>query len=442
MNKRYKHWLLAWLCALSVLLSSGVSLQAETNEISDDYTLKEVVILSRHNIRAPLSTTGSALDIATPHEWYEWSSAASELSLRGGVLETEMGQYFRKWVVSEGLMEENAHPSETDVRFYANAKQRTIATAQYFSSGFLPVANVRIETHQEYDKMDPVFTPQLTFVNDEYRKDAEAEMEKLIPDLSKEYALLSDVIDLKESDGYKSGEVTDFVNGDTELILENNAEPGSKGSLKTATSISDALVLQYYEEADPVKAAFGHELSDDEWIALSHIKDVYVDALYSAPSIAINVAHPLLEVIDSELERKDRKFTFLCGHDSNLGSVLAALGVTDYELDHAIERKTPIGSKLVFEKWADANGKEFIRLRIVYQSTDQLRTAPLLSLDNPPMSYVFSIKDLKANEDGLYPYDEFNRYLDEKIDAYDKLKEKYGITTPAPVTTVPNTGVE
>ncbi|MBR3103231.1 MAG: hypothetical protein IKH46_05355, partial [Lachnospiraceae bacterium] len=59
----------------------------------DGYTLEQVVVLSRHNIRAPLSGKGSALDTMTPHEWYEWSSAPSELSVRGGTLETGMGQY-------------------------------------------------------------------------------------------------------------------------------------------------------------------------------------------------------------------------------------------------------------------------------------------------------------------------------------------------------------
>jgi hypothetical protein len=34
-----------------------------------------------------------------------------------------------------------------------------------------------------------------------------------------------------------------------------------EGSLKAACSVSDALVLQYYEEADPIKAAFGYALS-------------------------------------------------------------------------------------------------------------------------------------------------------------------------------------
>ena len=40
----------------------------------------------------------------TPYEWFKWTSPGSQLSLRGGVLETEMGQFFRKWLVGEGLL--------------------------------------------------------------------------------------------------------------------------------------------------------------------------------------------------------------------------------------------------------------------------------------------------------------------------------------------------
>ena len=136
----------------------GVSLSAfaqgnRPDEFSERYTLKQVVALSRHNIRSPLSGRHSTMQRITPHEWYRWSSAPSELSLRGGALETIMGQYFRKWLVSEGLMQENEIPAEGTMRFYANSLQRTIATAQYFSSGILPVANVRIEHHCEVGKM-------------------------------------------------------------------------------------------------------------------------------------------------------------------------------------------------------------------------------------------------------------------------------------------------
>ena len=125
----------------------GVSPAATT----DEYTLKKVVIMSRHNIRAPLSGGDSLLGKMTPHSWFPWTSNASELSLKGGILETMMGQYFKKWLESEGLIPENYHPAEGEVRFYANAKQRTQATARYFASGMLPTAPIEIEQHVEFD---------------------------------------------------------------------------------------------------------------------------------------------------------------------------------------------------------------------------------------------------------------------------------------------------
>lgn len=403
------------------LFSGSVSIRAENG---DEYKLKEVVVLSRHNIRAPLSTAGSALDTATPHTWYSWSSNASELSLRGGILETAMGQYFRKWLEDEELIPQNYRPENNEVRFYANAKQRTIATAQYFSSGFLPVANVEIITRTEYDKMDPVFTPQLTFVNDKYKEDAIKQMKALIPDLSKEYALLSEVIDLDESEDYKNGKLTEFKNGDVELSLEVNAEPSMKGSLKTATSLADALVLQYYEQEDEKAAAFNHEITADDWKSIARIKDVYGDVLFTAPLISVNVAHPLLKEIRSELQNDTRIFSFLCGHDSNIGSVLAALGIKNYEVPEAIEAKTPIGSKLVFEKW-EKNGEEYIRLGMIYNSVDQIRDLSIMDLDNVPMSYYFKIDGLSADSNGMYKMNDFMSHLNKAINAYDDLLRTY-----------------
>ena len=103
-----------------LLLGLSHSVFAQTNRPDDfheRYTLKQVVVLSRHNIRSPLSRRNSAIQRITPHEWYHWSSAPSELSLRGGALETMMGQYFRKWLVSEGLMRENEIPDEGTMRY-------------------------------------------------------------------------------------------------------------------------------------------------------------------------------------------------------------------------------------------------------------------------------------------------------------------------------------
>ncbi|MBR1448476.1 MAG: glucose-1-phosphatase, partial [Prevotella sp.] len=162
-------------------IMAAVSAQAQTKR-SDDfrarYELKEVVVMSRHNIRSPLSS-GAAYQRVTPHEWFKWSSPGSQLSLRGGVLETEMGQFFRKWVVGEGLLPDNYRPAGDEVLFYANLRQRTFATAKYFSAGFLPFANVEITHKYEEDKMDPVFTPQFTKMNDAYRQQVLGEMQTM-----------------------------------------------------------------------------------------------------------------------------------------------------------------------------------------------------------------------------------------------------------------------
>ncbi|MCR5179030.1 MAG: haloacid dehalogenase-like hydrolase [Lachnospiraceae bacterium] len=395
----------------------------------EGYTLKQAVVLSRHNIRAPLSGAGSALDAITPHKWFEWSAEASQLSVRGGTLETEMGQYFRKWLESEGLFEPNYRPEDGAVRIYANAKQRTIATAQFFAAGLLPVSNIDVEYNAEFDTMDPVFNPVLTYVSAAYVNDALDEIHDMyapvIDDLEEDYELLFDVIDAKDSDDYKNGNFEGFKTDDQEFSLEEGKEPAVSGSLKKACQVSDALVLQYFEESDKEKAAFGHDLSDEDWEAISEIKDVYGDVLFTAPSVAVNVAHPLLEELNSEMTADGRKFTFLCGHDSNLASVLAALEVEDYSLPGTIEKKTPIGAKLVMSRWAGEDGEEMISLDLVYQKTEQLQELSLLGDDNPPAVYSLRLKGLNADENGMYEAGDVMKRLEAAIKAYDDLQEKY-----------------
>lgn len=82
----------------------------------------------------------------------------------------------------------------------------------------------------------------------------------------------------KDSEAVKSGSVTAFTTGDEDFTLAEGAEPAVKGSLKTACSASDAIVLQYYEECDPVKAAFGYE-ADDFLKLFNDAMDSY-DSLY------------------------------------------------------------------------------------------------------------------------------------------------------------------
>ncbi|MCX4369104.1 MAG: histidine-type phosphatase [Duncaniella sp.] len=408
-----------------------------SQEFKDKYKLKEAVVLSRHNIRSPLSDSKSDLGRMTPHEWTKWSAGKSELTSRGGALETMMGQYFRKWAVDAGMFPENYTPTADDLNIIANSMQRCIATAQYFSSGFMPVGGVRVNHRYTPSKMDPLFNPQLTKVSPEFVATAMEQINAMggkkgivgiNEAIAPNYEFIQEVMDTKDSPMAKSNDpkLKDFTNYNTEIVLEKFKEPSMKAgsALKDLNAASDAFILQYYEEPDSVKAAFGKKLTRDQWSQLAHIKDVYQDVLFTAPIVAVNVANPLIQYMYDELLSPDRKFTFLVGHDSNLSSVATALGVEEYELPDAIEKKTPIGSKIVIEKFEGADGQEYADINIVYQTVDQLRNMELLSLDNPPMIYPLSLKGLEKNADGLYKLADLENRFEEALAAYDAIPAK------------------
>ena len=389
------------------------------------YQLEEMIVLSRHNIRSPLSSNDSVLGEITPNKWFNWTSKSGELSLRGGELEILMGQYFRKWLVDENLITEDYTPIENEIRFYANSMQRTIATAKYFSSAFLPMASVKIEHKFKPNKMDSNFNPQLIYFDENFRDEAMKQIQSIIDKnkLDSEYRLLERVLDMKKSVYAKKNNFKKFNSDDTKIILEVNKEPAISGSLKLATQASDALILQLYEMESFNKAAFGHGIGYYNWERIARIKDVYEEILFTAPIVAVNVANPLLKLIDDELALKDRKFSYLCGHDSNILSVLTALEVENYSLPESLEKKTPIGSKLVIQKWLGKDGVEYVSLTLVYQSLNQIINRTILSDKNPPLMYHIQLKGLIENEDKLYRLVDVQERFKKAINAYENLIE-------------------
>ena len=318
-----------------------------------------------------------------------------------------MGQFFRQWVVSEGLLPDNYRPKDDEVLFYANSRQRTFATTKYFSAGFLPFANVEITHKLAEDKMDPVFKPQFTKMNDKYRQQVldeieakykggpQAWMQSVQPTLT----LMEQILDMAHSPAALEGDTLHFWYNDTQFKIEKDDEPRRTGGYTLANSVADALVLQCYETES--FAAFGRELTVEQWRAICAVKEVYDGLLFTTHAAAVNLSYPLVSRIREELKRSDRKFMFLCGHDSNLASIGAALGFQFPKTELALELHTPIGSKLVFEKWSDGT-EDYVAINLVYQSVYQLQGRMLLSLDMPPMVMPIIVEGLTANSDGLY----------------------------------------
>lgn len=414
--------------ALMLLFATGLQAQTKRSDaFHEKYTLKEVVVMSRHNIRSPLSSGGAAYTRVTPYKWFSWSSPGSQLSLRGGVLETEMGQFFRKWVVAEGLLPDNYRPVNDDVLFYANSRQRTFATAKYFSAGFLPFANVEITHKYDEDKMDPVFTPKFTKMNDAYRQKVLAEIQALnggpltwMETTQPTLTFMENVLHMAESPAATQSDTVHFWYDDTQFKIEKDDEPRMTGGFTLANSVADAMVLQCYESES--LSAFGTELSMEQWRAICGVKAVYDGLLFTTHSAAVNLANPLVTRIHEELHNPDRKFMFLCGHDSNLASIGAALRLNYPETENAMELHTPIGSKLVFEKWSDGTD-EYVAINLVYQSVSQLQGRTLLSTEVPPMIGTVTVEGLTPNADGLYRLADLDVRFTETINEYEAITD-------------------
>ena len=416
---------------------SSDSLAAEASEEDlgeKGYTLEQVVILSRHNLRAPLSSNGSVPQELTPHQWTDWSANSSELTINGGIQETSMGQYFRKWLNEEGLIEENSVPKEGEVRFNARDKQRCRATARYFASGLLPLADINVEYPAEANGPEDFMSPVLKFYSEDYARDAVKQVADMggaegFAGLSDEtrdaIRLIMDTADVEDSEIYKSGKYGDLLTDGSGYMMEADKEPDVTGAIKTASQVGDALVLQYYEEPDELKAAFGHELTEEDWKTIGGFMTRYLELKHGAPMVAVNITHPLIEELESELKNEDRKLSFFCAHDCTVLGALTALGAEPYSLPDSIETRTPIGVKLLFERWRDEDGKAWYRVDLVYRSAEQIRDQAVLTPDNPPMRYDLKFEGVETNEDGLIPEEELFGMFDRTEAKYEEMKEKY-----------------
>lgn len=384
----------------SLFFSVAVADYAEAEQ-----TVKTVVV-ARHSIRAPFG--GEELNELTPHKWPESSVPAGWLTPRGALAETLMGQYFRTMLTEEGLFAENYAPKDGEVRFYANSFQRTVATARYFAAGMLPLSDVHIEYHYGINETDPVFLPSVA-ITDEIKKEKIArEIKKFggIKNWGERYTasaqVLAGALDFSESAFAAEKHLTNFPADDITLEVGKGTRWG--GSLWRAHRAGDAMVMHYYESGGKDTASFGHKLTQSEWHQIADVQYMGIRLYYELPTLSREVARPLLTEVSKELAAAPRKFTFLCGHDTNIATVLTALGVETYRLPHSLESVTPVGAMIVLKKIIGDDGLEYADISLVYQSTEQLTKLQTLDRANPPVTYRLHFQGMSRGENGWYRY--------------------------------------
>ncbi|EFV8221000.1 bifunctional glucose-1-phosphatase/inositol phosphatase [Shigella sonnei] len=408
--------LIAATVAGIVLLASNA--QAQT--VPEGYQLQQVLMMSRHNLRAPLANNGSVLEQSTPNKWPEWDVPGGQLTTKGGVLEVYMGHYMREWLAEQGMVKSGECPPPDTVDAYANSLQRTVATAQFFITGAFPGCDIPVHHQEKMGTMDPTFNPVITDDSAAFSEQAVAAMEKELSklQLTDSYQLLEKIVNYKDSPACKEKQQCSLVDGKNTFSAKYQQEPGVSGPLKVGNSLVDAFTLQYYEGFPMDQVAWGEIKSDQQWKVLSKLKNGYQDSLFTSPEVARNVAKPLVSYIDKALVT-DRtsapKITVLVGHDSNIASLLTALDFKPYQL-HDQNERTPIGGKIVFQRWHDSKAnRDLMKIEYVYQSAEQLRNADALTLQAPAQRVTLELSGCPIDANGFCPMDKFDSVLNEAV---------------------------
>ena len=371
---------------LLLALALVVTAAAAASPSVEGEALEQVVLLSRHNLRAPVVASG-ALANATPERWPRWDVGPGELTTKGGVLEVYMGRYIGQWLREAQLLPVSGCPQEDDFHAYANSLQRTQATAEFFVAGAFPGCHVAVEQRMPLSTMDPLFDPVIHRDDAAFRARAVSAMQQALStsDLAPALSVVEGITLYPQWAACTGRSNCHLALADTTFSAEPGKEPRASGSLALASGLVDALLMEHYQGSGIPREGWGRLTTEAQWQALAQIRNRYQDILFGTPEVARDVAAPLLARVNALFEDPaSPKVSLLFGHDSNIGSVLAALGVSEYGLPGQYE-KTPIGGLLQFERWRDRGAGEVrYRLVYVYPTREQLRGAIPLTDAQPP----------------------------------------------------------
>jgi 4-phytase/acid phosphatase len=377
--------------AAFVLLSAGSAWAGAPGE-----RLEKVVILSRHGVRAAMSSP-ERLEEVTARPWPRFSVPPGHLTARGEALASLMGGYFRERYVAEGLLGQGDCAA---TYYWANVTQRTIATAKSVARTLSPGCAVAVDTVGE-GRVDPMFEPIKAGV-----VVADADLARAAVagraggDLTAWSASHRDAIERLDallmqcpvgpcppSPGKRR--ILDakpgFVDGEDLVSLS--------GPEAFASGVTESLLMAW---------ADGQDFAGQGWRGLDEDMLTRVFALHQAefdlrlrtPYVAKALGGPLARRILATLETgasdaaigpTDARMVFVAGHDGTL-AVLGGLLRLEWALPGYQPNQIGPGGALVFERWRRADGVRVIRARFTGQSLRQLREATPLTQATPPLA--------------------------------------------------------
>jgi 4-phytase/acid phosphatase len=378
------------LAALAAALLSATSALAAP---SGD-RLEKVVILSRHGVRAAMSTP-ERLGEASARPWPRFDVPPGHLTVRGGRMVTLMGDYYRQLYAAEGLLK----AGDCGAAYYwANVTQRTIATGEAYAKGLTPTCANTVHTVGE-GKDDPMFEPVKAGVVSPDKALAKAAVAgRAGGDLTAWSASHRQEVEQLDAFLMQCGKgpcppapgkrraldaKPGFVDGEDLVSLS--------GPEAFASGVTESLLMAWADGGD--FAGLGWKGVDEDALTRTFFLhqaefDLRLRTPYVAQALAGNITGRILDSLDggsAPIGPSDAKVVVIAGHDGTLATVGGLLRL-EWTLPGYQPNQIQPGAALVFERWLRADGVRVIRTRFTGQSLSQLRAATPLTLAAPPLA--------------------------------------------------------
>jgi 4-phytase/acid phosphatase len=379
------------ILAALVLLSAGSAWAGAPGE-----RLEKVVILSRHGVRAAMSSP-ERLEEASARPWPRFSVPPGHLTVRGEALASLMGGYFREHYVAEGLLD----GGDCGATYYwANVTQRTVATAKAVARTLSPGCAVTVGTVGE-GGVDPMFEPiKAGVVVADPGLARAAVAGRAGGDLAAWSASHRDAIERLDALLMQCAVGPCPPSPGKRRILD--AKPGFvegedlvslSGPEAFASGVTESLLMAWADGQDFAGQGW-RDLDDDVLTRVFALHQAEFDLRLRTPYVAKALGGPLARRLLATLETRasdaaigpaNARIVFVAGHDGTL-AVLGGLLRIEWTLPGYQPNQIGPGGALVFERWRRADGVRVIRARFTGQSLRQLREATPLTQATPPLA--------------------------------------------------------
>lgn len=359
-------------------------------------TLERVVLVERHGVRSPTRSNDELAQYAE-QAWPVWPVAPGELTPHGAEALTRMGEGLR--AVYAPLLDASG------CGFFVwsdSADSRTRQSGDAVAKGLAPSCTGRT-SHGKEGEDDPLFdaidAKACPVDPNRAQQSIEARLAAMLKRDARAYAggrrAMQNILTPKAD----PAQCRDGAQKICRIAGGDNKVTGMRleGPLNLGSTLSEVMLLEY---GQGMPAGWGRANKPTIATALN-LHNLYSDVVRRNPYLASRRGSHLMRAILNTLEEKpdrelvkanmpaDSRILLFLGHDTNLANMSGLLD-TPWTLPGQPDVTAP-DTAIAFEVWRDDAGARRVKLRVFYQTMDQLRDLTRFDAAHPVPSVALNM---------------------------------------------------